>query len=263
MITTNEILLLFGGGTVIAPAIVAFLAQRLADAQNNKWRAKTDEKLEVIKTDLTNKNNVLSNLMDVQKSNYGVSQQRRIEAIEKIWSLLNDFRMAIPDTYSYILNFINENEITDFSNYIKNVSTEVNLKIDNYIEDFLILYEDLEKTLKKERPFLGYEVWEKIYAFKNFIMISLSFTIKNLEKNIFKHWQNNEDAMNLLKSSLSIESANYICRCKQESFDMALAILESHIIESINNVLSGKIASHNTLEYIKTLGSIKVDNKFI
>lgn len=29
MITTKEILLLFGGGTVIAPAIVAFLAQRL------------------------------------------------------------------------------------------------------------------------------------------------------------------------------------------------------------------------------------------
>jgi len=262
MITTNEILLLFGGGTVIAPAIVTFLAQRLADAQNNKWPAKTDEKLEVIKTDLTNKNNVLSNLMDVQKSNYGVSQQRRIDAIEKIWVLLNDFRMAIPHTYSYILNFINENEISEFSDYMENLSKDVDLEIDYHVDDFLKLYKELEKTLRNERPFLSFEVWEKIYLFKNFIMNNMSFVIKNVEKNVFRHWQNNDDLVNLLKYSLRIESVNYICRHKQESFVTALAILESHIIESINDVLSGKIASHNTLEYIKTLDSIKGHNKF-
>jgi|GEM_PF-2677686 len=265
MITTNEILLLFGGGTVIAPAIVAFLAQRLADAQNNKWRAKTDEKLEVIKTDLANKNNVLSNLMDVQKSNYSIGQQRRIDAVEKIWLILNEFRMAIPSTYLYILNSINESEISQFTDHMENLGNEINLERDYYIDDthpFLVLYVEVEKTLRNERPFLGLDVWEKIYLHKNFIINNILFTTKNIDKNIFKHWQNNQEAIDLLKYSLSNESVDYICRNKKDSFDLALGFLEANILESINDILSGKIASHNTLEYIKTLESIKGDNKF-
>ncbi|MDQ0781356.1 hypothetical protein [Chryseobacterium sp. W4I1] len=261
MITSTELLYIFGGATVVAPAIVTFLAQRFSDAQNNRWRRKTDEKLEFIKNDLSNKSNVLSNLMDVQKSNYSIGQQRRIEAIEKCWILLSDFTVEFPEYYYFIINKISSDYNLNFKSYLNTIDDLMELDQDIDVEDgaFIKSYENLEKNLRYERPFIGFELWDSISAYKNFIVFTLLFTSKNLENDKYEHWQKNKKSVNILHSSLQPSAVEYVLRNRTNSFEIAISILQSNIIENINDILSGKIASHNTLEYVKLMRLEEID----
>lgn len=254
-ISVTEIITICGGASAIVSGVVGFAAQRFADKRNEKWREITESNLKRLENELSEKSSIFSNLVDIQKSNYNSSQERRIKAIDRVWEKLEDLKSTISPNIPLLYNILLDQEIEDL-NKDKPSDSSVFFKKQLDIIEYELFFEEINKFKKilfAERPFLGEDLWFNIEIYTSFLGRLIYKTQEGIALKKLKHWKWDDPIMNLLKTHITPEQLNTIAKNKTYSYNNITIIFENKIIDSVSNVLSGKIASDNSLNHIKIL----------
>lgn len=251
-ISIESIIAICGGSSVVISGVVGFFAQRLADRRNEKWRGDTEENLKRLENELTEKSTIFNSLIDVQKSNYGFTQQKRIESIDKCWQTLQHFKLSIPAIVVFIFNFLTEKELHSLFDDDKKQKQSNTLKaiVDSDFEEIYKLSKDFQNLLFSQRPFLGEKLYFIMQTYSVFIGRSMYVAEKGyLNDNLI--WRHDSSLMVILTTVLSSSEIDFITKQEMNSYRIASEVLENKIINIITDVFSGKVASDDSLEHIK------------
>lgn len=257
-ISVGEIITICGGASTIIAGIVGYVAQRLANKQNERWRLTTESELKRLENELSEKSSFLANLIDVQKSSYNFSQDKRISSIEKVWNNLEKVKQKISPTVEFIYNSITAEEINDLNKEDLSESGRLisrQLRNINY-NDFFLESNNFTRVIFSERPFMGENLWLMITLYNKFLERIMYLTQSGQANSTIKHWRHDSAIMEMLKYNFPSEQIVAISKVDVGSYDMICYIFEEKIIDQINDVLSGKVASNNSLEHIKLIKNL-------
>lgn len=260
----GEIIKWAGGSAVICSGIFVWIGQLVIANKIEKWRSFTESKLKILEHQLSEKTSILNNLIELQKSNYSLSQEKRIDAVSKSWIAINDFTFKIPKSIIFIQNALTENEI---ENYLQeNSKNNRDLKdIDEMNQNaFIETYSVMQNRLSIERPFLGEDLYFLINIYNAFLTRVVIFSLNGIAAGKLKHWQRDKPTVNLLSQVFNSDQMDYLMNNFLMSFDYANKEMEKLILEKYDDLLSGKIASQSTIQHIddvrKALANIYKEN---
>ena len=109
---------------------------------------------------------------------------------------------------------------------------------------------EFKKVLFCERPFLGEELYVSLNVYVIFIGRITNITMTGISFEEFKHWHNDSAVMNLLNDYFSEKEFEYLKRQTFFSYQLTIEMFENKIIDMIKDVLSGKVASTDSLNHI-------------
>lgn len=254
-ISLGEVITICGGISVIVGGVSSWIGQLYQNWKSEKWRLKTDSKLAHLQNEFTEKSSIFSNLVDIQKSNYNSAQERRIKAIDIVWEKLEVLKSTISPNIPLLYNILLDHEINDLNKENPSESSIFFKKqLDNI--EYNLFFEEMnkfKKTLFMQRPFLGEDLWFNIEIYTLFLGRLIYKTQEGLALKKLKHWKWDNTLINLLKTHITPEELNVIAYTETHSFNNVTMFFENKIIDSVNNLLSGKIASDNSLDHIKKL----------
>jgi hypothetical protein len=224
--TNSQIIYVIIAGGAIITSIITAVAAYYNNRANAKWKSNTDKDLANIQSDLARSNNTVNSLLSLFGSNYQESQQRRILAIENLWTNLLKFNNIVPIIGHAVYNVLTEEEV---ENYI------AHLKHTQIIDDNTLIGNDADanyrKSLRyteeidKQRPFLDEKIWFYYNLYATFVgRISYSL-IEQAKRQAFRHWHKDTVTKNLLQKSLMKEELEYIYSNKTNSLKITLAFL--------------------------------------
>jgi hypothetical protein len=249
------LLLICGGFTIIIPSVIAFVAQKWSDYKNEKWRLSTEIKLKHLENELSEKTSLINNMIEVQKSNYSLSQEKRIAYVEEIWGLITKLNYILPESMMAIFNkpddyLLRISNLGDSSKVFFKIKEELeNLNNDQFIES----YTSIQKRLTSARPFLGEDLHQSFYLLYVFYTRVFSHLLNGIHDKNITHWSRDSRILKVLKDALLDEEYQFITDRKQRNLTYISGILEGKIIEQINKVLSGNIATKTSIEQVKEI----------
>ncbi|MCT4251116.1 hypothetical protein HZP37_08440 [Elizabethkingia anophelis] len=253
-----EIIEKFGLITIVS-GIVTIILTYWFNKKNIIWKSKTEENLTKLNNELSHKSTLITTLMNVYNSNYGHGQERRIKSIDLVWSDLCDFIINKP-TYVYLIyNIFTNDEIyklldKDFNNNEFIEEIVINLKDTNF-QDFYKKHSDLKNILKKERPFLGDEIWYSINIYLSVITRISLYTQNNIMVGKIMPWYNDNASIELLKKMLNNKEIDYITNSNLQSIDKLIDVVEALIIKKINKVLTGEDATEKSIMHLNNVNN--------
>ncbi|CAI8913782.1 hypothetical protein [Chryseobacterium sp. IT-36CA2] len=252
----SEIIAYCGGSSIVISAIVGFLAQKVSDWGNEKWRLGTESKLKTLENKLSEKTSILNNLIDVQKSSYNFSQERRIKAIEDVWNLICEFNFKFPKSIITVYSIYTEQEIERLINSNKDsvnwdkISSGLS-EINN--EKFIEFYSELQRKISYNRPFLGEKLYYSFFAFTLFYSRLIFIAEVSLNRKELIYWNKDKTIIKLLKEHFSDDEYGLIFKNQLQSLNYTIGVLENKIIIEINNVLTGNTASKMSMEHLSEI----------
>ncbi|MBD3904458.1 hypothetical protein NAL32_07410 [Chryseobacterium sp. Ch-15] len=266
-ITLSEIAALAGGTSVIISGVAYLVGQLVINSRTEKWRSQTESKLKILENQLSEKSNILSNLIDIQRANYSLSQEKRIAAVEDIWKMFNDFLFSLPKSFLYV----NSLRVNEYDGYLERSTFPEDGDIKNDIKEIetdqkvVDVFRDYRNKLIYSRPFLGEDLYTSIHSHYIFVVRIFLNTISQVEKNKLKHWQEDSYLKRLVDSALSEEDILVIATDKKNSFNYVLQQMERQILKNMNLLLSGKKASEDSHKHTEELINIlsESENKIL
>ncbi len=253
-ISVNEIIGLCGGASTIVAGVVGYFAQRIANRQNERWRLQTETDLKRLDSKLSEKSSLLNNLIDVQKSNYSFSQEKRISSIEKAWGGLENIKDKIPSSIEFLFDSMGEEEIEALNNpHTKNKFLIIDsLQSINY-NNFYSESKAFTRILFAERPFLGEELWTSLTVYSKFLDRLVYLVQIGIANKSLKHFKHDAGLIEMLKLNFPPHQITAILQSPLNSLNVMCFLNENKIVEQINDVISGEIASSNSFQHIQQL----------
>ncbi|KQR93291.1 hypothetical protein ASG01_08830 [Chryseobacterium sp. Leaf180] len=250
----DEIIKICGGVSVVTAALFTVFWQLIQNRLNENWRRKTETKIKVLENNLSEKSNLLSNLIDVQKSNYSSSQERRISSVDKSWTLLGQLKVSVSSAIDFIYNSLTTKEIEELNTSESDSSLFLVPELGriNY-EKFYTDAKEFEQIIFKERPFLGVDLALSFTVYARFLGRINHLTQYGIKKGNLTHWKNDKAIVHILQNFLNTSQVDAIIKQEMHTFDIICHMFEEKIMEQINDVISGKTASNHSFEHIKTI----------
>lgn len=259
-INISELIGIIGGWGIVISGLTIFISQRLSERLNNKWKQNSDIKIDQLRNDFNRKNTILNNLISFQNTSFNHSQEKRVIAVEIIWSNINYLKSKIPSPLGIIYNILTEKEIDEFlesdSTNVQITSMKNELNTFNEYEYFNELSETT-KDIFKQRPFLGEELWLSYETYKAFIGRLIYRIHEDIQVNKkISHWHNDSSIMIILETYLNTDEINFIKNKKMGSLNTTLNLLDTKVLHQMNSIISGNSASENALERVIKLEKI-------
>ncbi|KQT20255.1 hypothetical protein ASG31_17655 [Chryseobacterium sp. Leaf404] len=254
-LTLQQVVGWAGGTSVIISGVAYLIGQLVINNKSEKFRFKTESKLKTLENQLSEKSSFINNMIDVQKSTYGYSQEKRILAIEEVWQLITQFNFEFPYTISIIYNVLTEDEINDLYKSSKQISEREQLLLElkeMQKSTFFDYYKTLQKKLTYHRPFLGKKLHKSILVANIFYSRLIMFVEKCVINEQLVHWHYDKPTMNLLKDYLSTDEYEFIIKCKENgSLSTTIGLLETKILNNIDEIITGNVATISSIEQAK------------
>lgn len=247
-----ELIGILGGWSIIITGIIYFVSQKLSDRLNIKWQETSQKRIEKNKNELSQKNELISNLLNFQNTNFNISQEKRLLAIEKIWENINHFKNKTPSSLVFIFNILEENEIEEFlTSKPKNKEVEFMISEMKAFDKYNFFNDSIynSQEIINLRPYLGEDLWfsyETYNAFLGRFAYKIHEDVRVHKK--LRHWHHDSSIMAILKNYLSENEMYYLEENKMNSFKIALNLLDSKMLYQMNHIISGKLASENALD---------------
>jgi len=261
-----------GVGTLIGQLILSNRAEKHryeSEAKlkitENQLSEKTETKLRIIENQLLEKTSLLNNLIEIQKSNYNFSQEKRINALDKIWRQTNDFLYSLPDSFLYVNN-LPESKYADYldrEEFPENGDIRGELQNLEKEKDIVEKFREIRNNLTYERPFLGEDLYLRFHAYYTFVTRVFIHTLGGVEKNKLSHWQQDVYAKKLIKKTATEEEVVYMESNKKNSYSYALEVMEKQIVEQMSLLLSGKEATEYSMKQAEELREILTENNTV
>ncbi|WP_394675205.1 hypothetical protein [uncultured Chryseobacterium sp.] len=251
-ISYGEIFGWAGGTVAIISGLANWIGQLVTNRKNESWRGKTETDLKIIENRLSEKSSIINGLIDLQKSNYNFSQERRIKSVEQIWEKLQNVKKEFPSVITTVYNILTRKEIENFNDEVPNKNSIKFLKMFTELEldSLFASLDDFRQKLFCERPFLGDNLFSLVNIYSVFLGRLLVIIQHGFVNNNYV-WQKDQAIVSILKSALTQKELAFVLQQESNSYNIATEMFESKIILQITDVLSGKVASNNSLEHIK------------
>lgn len=250
----TELIAVLGGYTVVITSIIFWLSNRTAEKLNIRWKETSDKNIAKLQSDLDKSNDTLNSLINTTASNYHQAQQRRIHAIEIIWTSLLSYKEIIPSGGYTIYGILTDKELESY--FTRESDNEYFLHGRNSIAkltqpSYYAEYFNKTVTIEKERPFIGETIWISYKILEGFIG-RIAYLLKiAVEKQSISHWHNDQGMKQILGSYLSAEEMKYVYSKRINSLEITVELLEGKLLTEINKVLSGETFSENALQRVK------------
>jgi hypothetical protein len=219
------------------------------DVKLEKFRATLKTSEEQLKSGLREKEAEISTLRNTVLSGSANRQtlldKRRFEAVEKIWTAVNDFaplkslyQMTTDLNYDALARRVGEAKIQQF------LST-----IDTTVQN----QENLTSVARDERPFVPELTWAFFSAYSTLLTFNL-IRFKTLKLGIEnpQEFLNTEHVKNILKAALP-HRAQFIDEFDAGAYYHLLEEIETNLLSELRKILEGKETDQNSLKQAKDI----------
>src|SRR5436305_347225 len=110
MTSLSQIVLILGGWTAILTTIITFIGNNIINKLKSQWEKDSNEQLQILKGEIDRKNNLISQLLTTHSGSFDITNNKKIEHIERFWNLIVQLRQ---DNYmtEFLYSFLREDEI--------------------------------------------------------------------------------------------------------------------------------------------------------
>lgn len=253
----SDFAIFFGGWSVASTAVIAYIFNRIADKLSIKWKETADANLSKLQGEIQKNNNAISSLLSMYGTTHQQAQERRIRAIETLWTNLSKFKKIIPSSVTgFIYSVLNDEEIKDLWTRATDDPGYNDMRSSLKYFDFtsqMKNYTEIVDIIEGERPFIGEKIWQQFEVYKMFLGRIFYLVQDGTRKSALKHWHNDEPLKDFFKRTLSDKEFEYIYSTHINSYTIASALLERKLLREIDRNLSGENFSESALEQAKKL----------
>lgn len=244
-----------GGITIALSSIISFIAYFIRDYLLNKWKAKYEIDLEVLRAKFSQNNSILDNLTSSLSNIYLASNQRRVEHLESVWEGMVDLKKNMPAITATAYNILTREEIENLP-HSKNSFAKAS--IDSF--DSMTYFTSHSKVTAKielSRPFIGDKLWEVFFTYQAFIG-RLTFLMQDgLEKGKVTYWKDDLNFINqILGTVIKPEELKKLIENDITAFNNILTFLEFKAINDISEQLTGKRMTNESVEHAIKLSNL-------
>lgn len=257
----KEILMVFGGTSVIAIGISTFIGKIISNKIISKWQLENQKQLELLKGEISKNQNIMNSLMASFSSGHQSAQEKRIQAVDCIWDATIK-TITFGDRINSIYSILTSDELKDVyiseDPRIKNLRTEIDrLDLEKFVENT----KDSHVKVEKLRPFILPETYRLFLLLHTFTGRSIHLFKKDKGFQKITLWKDDNAILTALKVELSEEEISYAISLNINSFSTIVNIIESKILNNCNKTLSGELALDSSLEQAQKLAKVLEANK--
>lgn len=249
-LSNSELLKLISILVTLTLAIGGVIARAIAI----KWKHNLDSKIKKLEIQSSQNQTVLNAF----SSTSNVSQTKRIQTIEHFWGLVLKIIDSIPSSGQLAYQILDEKKLNNFFNLKGSLSdtleSEVKLGISNY--EFFEICKECDKL----RPFLGEKIWINYQILQGFAGRSRVIFQQAVEERKLDFWMNDSFFTEVFFKQLTKQEMELIKSNRYSSYKYALEIVEQRLLSEINNILSGKRVTYDSVEIAKKLTEMNKSN---
>ncbi len=189
-----------------------------------------------------------------------VSQEKRIESIGDFWMTVLELKECLSDTGQLMYAIMTKDEMKNFftNNIYKNIFIEeVNSP------DLHTRFSALMRKAEKERPFIGEKIWLNYTLLLGFVGRSIYLFEQSVKKRELIFWLDDVYPEEVLFKYLKKNELDLIKSNRSSSFKYALEILEQKILKEIDQTLSGKRTSVDSIKMAKKLSDLSTKENLV
>ena len=250
-------------------SIVLLILLRLFRKTIEEWIVKNlhakiqheyDQRLETLKSQLTNQNEVSwlkfknqlqekQSLIESVRSSFmagqSLSAERRLNAIDQLWTEIVAIRNIVPPVMK-IVDALKENETAIYTNYLG--TTRANDATTNWsIEEFESKVNSISKSIEEIRPYIGEYLWAVFQTYRAIhirICVKLQIDEDNAD-NVVK-WYEDEMIQDMILTILDEKEFKLFNSKQYGKLGWLQRSLEQKILFQLEKFISGEFYSDDT-----------------
>lgn len=250
----SDIIVYLGGWAVLTAGIAVFigkfLTERIADNLQIKWSREQEEKLEILRAEITREHSIFTAILNSSSSIHKLSQSERIEAIKILWE--NTLKLRdLSGVPALFFDYLFENEYNQSCNKETRISGLNSLSSDSLFDKASTIFNNVEKY----RPFLGEQLWS---LFHIYYILSFRVVLKLIEgrdeKNIIS-WDEDEYIRLILDRAFTDEDRKSIPVPPKNMNPLTptIDLMKQKMLFEIFKIISGELAAESDLSKAKEL----------
>ena len=232
------------------------------------WTKNASSELQNLKAKLDKYNSNLTSLQANHIFHVQNTHNKRIEAIEAVWSAILEIKQNIPNPIGLCLQILADEEFTNEildkagspgGTYEKSFGRALS-EMDESLETFFVARASYK--VDNVRPFLNPDLYDLYKTYTGVVGRTFFQFIWDYKKNRLTCWKNDKTITDLLKQVLTDKEYQHILSIKIGSFTSMTNLLEVKMLNKMNTTLTGTDTSLDTIKHIKTLETIwKVEQR--
>jgi len=246
-----------GGWAVLTVGLAAvigrFLAKIIADNLKIKWSGEQEEKLEILRAEITREHSTFTAVLNSYSSIHKLSQSKRIEAVEILWA--NTLKLRDLSGFpALFFDSLFENEYNPSYNKKILMSGLNSLSPDSLSDKASTIFNNVEKY----QPFLDEQLWN---LFQVYYILLFRVVFKLIEgrdeKNIIS-WDKDKQIRLILDRTFTDEDRKSIPTPPKNMNPLTptINLMKQKILFEIFKVISGELAAESDLSKAKELQEV-------
>lgn len=246
---------LVGGLTVVLSSIISFIAYFIREVFLNKWKAKQESELAILKARADQNNQLLSNMTNAISNLYLASTEKRIVSFNKVWTGMLAIKRSLPVLVFNSYSILTKEELiklpqTD-NEYFKTIISSFNAQ-----EYHLHCYK-ITKEVEETRPFIGETLWLVFFVYQAFLQRLTYLIDDGLKKGTIVYWKEDKNFIDqMLGAVIKPEELQQLFSNDVASFNNVLNFLEFKTLNDISEQISGKRMTEETVRQAIALSKL-------
>ncbi|WP_207432750.1 hypothetical protein [Sabulibacter ruber] len=239
---------------ILVTIIIAFFGF-IGRAIFTKWKHSLDLEIKL----LDSKNSQNERLLSSFSSTSNISQTKRIEAIEEFWAHVLDIKKCIPSAGHLAYSILSQNELDDFFNLQGDLPKLFLQQVPN--KESEEIFWELCGKCERLRPFLGEALWLNFQMLQGFVGRTRFIFKESVNKKSLTFWQDDDFFARIFLALFTEDENKLINSNRYSSYQYALEVLEQRLLTEVNDILSGKRLTYDSVTMAKKLIHLKSDYK--
>jgi hypothetical protein len=248
--TIKQLIAILGGWTVITAAAIAWTTKLVNERIFSKWRKDEQSALEGLRHSLSSERMLLESAIRGSQQGQDLSHEKRLLAIEHLWSAILKLRAASDGT-RYFLGVLVP---TEYDLIFSGKQDTFAAAIDNINDDFVTGAMKTVDDVELDRPYLGEILWLRFFIYRAFVGRLGYLITRGKERRHIGDWREDKGIRQILSGALPESTINTLLNNQNvASIYMVFSQLEAAILEEVSLVLSGRRSASDSFENAKEL----------
>ncbi|BBH14163.1 hypothetical protein [Chromobacterium haemolyticum] len=210
---------------------------------------KNNGSIESLKHEVAKEFSAISMAHKTLEGSIAISQQKKVESVEKLWSGIVALKNATPSAFTTV-DILLEEEFDKFNcTKIKDAQTFKTGEIFGK----LISLTNTDGTAELTRLHVGEKLWFLFFAYRA-LYLRLSFEIsEGIKKNSLSPWYKTTGMRKMLENFFKQEDLDKMDAMELSKFSYLTTILEGNFLDEARRIVSGQDVSGDAIKYAMLL----------
>jgi hypothetical protein len=236
---------IFGGWSVVLLGISAWLSKLLSERVLSAWRRDEQREIETLRSGLADSRVVLEAAIRSHSAGQDLFQQRRLEAVDKLWATARQLREDLRGPvffFSVLLPSEYDSQLAK--------GGAIAASIEDVTEESILSAMQAANDVEIERPHLGETLWLKFFIYRAFLGRLAFLVLDGKQKGHIEDWREDSGVRQILSHLLTDETLASLLAAKNDptAINRAVNALEGTVLEDISRITSGRQSSFESFE---------------